>query len=66
MLPGEAEDVVHERGRAVELLSFGDAECLDLSADALEDVHHRGLPRLTGKLRANPRVRVDRVEHPQG
>src|SRR5271156_2960 len=45
VLSGEAENVVHERGRAVELRSFGDAERLELAADALEDLQHRELPR---------------------
>ncbi len=41
VLPGEAEDVVHQRGRAVELCSFGDAERPELPADAFEDLVHR-------------------------
>ena len=34
VLSGEAEDVVHERGRAVELRSLGDAEPLELLTGA--------------------------------
>jgi hypothetical protein len=45
VLSGEAENVVQERGRAVELRSSGDAERLELPAEALEDLQHRGLPR---------------------
>ena len=33
VLSGEARDVIHERGRAVELRSFGDAEGLVLRGD---------------------------------
>jgi hypothetical protein len=66
VLSCEAEDVVHKRGRAVELRSFGDAERLELPADALEDLQHRGLPRLTGELGAHPGMCVDRVEHSKG
>ena len=66
VLSGEAEDVVHERGRAVEPRSFGDAERLELPADAFEDPQHRGLPRLAGKLGAHPGVCVNCVEYPGG
>ena len=34
------------------MLWFGDAECLEVLADALEDLQYRGLPRLTGELGA--------------
>ena len=66
VLSCKAENVVHERGRAVELRSFGNAERLELPADAFEDLQHRGLPRLTGELGAHPGVCVNRVEHPRG
>jgi hypothetical protein len=38
VLSCEAEEVVHERGRAVELRPFGDAEWLELAADAFQDL----------------------------
>ncbi len=66
VLRGEAEDVVHERGRGVELRPFGNAERLEMAADALEDLQDRGLPWLAGELGTHPRVGVDRVEHPEG
>src|SRR5580692_5461458 len=66
VLSGDAEDVVHQRGRGVELRSFGDAERLKLAADAFEDLQHREPPRLSGELGAHPWVCVDRVEYPKG
>src|SRR6185437_15395389 len=45
VLPGEAEDVAQDRGRAVELRPLGNAERLELPADALEDPQYRGLLR---------------------
>ena len=37
VLAGQTENVVQQRGRAVELRSFGQAERLELPAEALED-----------------------------
>src|SRR5580704_12677249 len=58
VLSCEAEEVVHERGRAVELRPFGDAECLELAAGAFQDLYYRGLPRLPGELGTHPGVCV--------
>jgi hypothetical protein len=59
VLSGEAEDVVQERGGAVELRSFGDVERLELLADALEDLQQRG-----GRSARSHRRRRRLVEDP--
>ena len=41
ILPGEAEHVIQECGRAVELRRLGNAERLELLAETFEDLHHR-------------------------
>lgn len=66
VLSPDTENVVHERGRGIELRAFGDAQRLEPSSDALEELQRRGPPRLTEELGAHPWVRVDRVEHPKG
>jgi len=43
---GQDEVDAGQRGGRVEPRAFGDAERLELSADALEDLQDRGLPRL--------------------
>ncbi len=66
ILPGHAEDVVHERGPGVEPRAFGDAERLESSADALEDLQHRGSAGCEGELAADPRMRIEGIEHAKG
>ena len=44
----------------------GTPQRLELAPDALEDLQHRGSPRGARELRADPRMRVDRLEHTDG
>jgi hypothetical protein len=63
VLPGNAEDVVQERGGGVELRPLGHAELLKPPAYALENLQHRRPPGFAEKLSAHPRMGINRFKH---
>jgi hypothetical protein len=66
ILSGEAEDVVHEGRRSVELRESGHAEFVDELSEGFEQSDDGELPGLPGELGAHPRMRVNGVEHRSG
>jgi hypothetical protein len=61
--PTDAEDVVQQRAHDCPLCIVLHAKSANLLAQAFENTHHRHLPRRLRERGADPRMRVDRVEH---
>jgi hypothetical protein len=63
--PGDAQDIVQQRGYGDPVFPFRHAKGSNLLANAFNNENHGRLPRGSREGRTNPRMSVDGVEHGQ-
>jgi hypothetical protein len=65
VLPTDAKDVAQKRGHRCPVFFVRHAKSANFLAYTFENAHFGQQPQGTCERRANPRMRVDRVEHAQ-